>query len=174
MIRAALLIIILPTLIIGCYSKRKAQTQFAKAVAYDGSIPAKYCAQTFPVIEKIIKGKDSIIVDTLWGEGETITRTLIERVRDTVYITKYIQGNTIRETIVRTDTIVKENTAALAASRLELGKALTIATDKTNEATKWRKIARKRFWIIAGMGAAMALGIFAMIRRKVVKKIPVG
>ena len=165
---------LLAILLSGCYSQRKAQNQFAKAVAYTPELAATYCALTFPIKEKIIKGKDSVIVDTLWGEGETITRTLVERVRDTVYITKYIQGNTIRETIVRTDTVVKENTAALAAARLELGKALTIATDKTNEATKWRKIAKKRFWVIAGMGAAMALGIFAMIRRKIVKKLPVG
>ncbi len=44
------------------------------------------------------------------------------------------------------DTVI--NRAELDKCDIERGKALTIATEKTKESDKWRKIARIRFWII--------------------------
>lgn len=67
------------------------------------------------------------------------------------------------------DTIIDR--AALDLCGIERGRAIAISTEKTKEADKWRKIARKRFWVILGMGAGMALGVFLLVRRKLVKKI---
>lgn len=146
----------------GCYSANKARTQFAKAVTHSPELAATYCAITYPVKERVIQGRDSIRTDTLYGT-QYVTDTV--RSKDTVYITKYFQGSTIRETIIRTDTILKENTAAVEAERLN-NKTLTgVLGDTTGERDKWRKIAKKRFWIIAGLGFAMALGIFLKLKK---------
>jgi len=150
-----------------CYSLRKAKGEFGKAVTAHPEIGAEYCAITYPVKEVIIQGKDSITVDTLWGAGETQFDTVYSHSKDTVYITKFIRGNTIRETIIRTDTVYKVNTAEIAACRLQQGKIVDILTDKTAEAKKfkdgrnmWRKIA-------IGLMAAIGLWLFLFIRRKI-------
>lgn len=149
----------------GCYSPNKARNQFAKAVTYDPALAATYCGITFPVKEKFIPGKDSIRVDTLWSDGEIITRTVVERIRDTVYTTRYIQGNTIRETIIRTDTVIKENTASVEAERLN-NKALTgVLASKTTEADTLRKSRNKWRMIAIGLMVVLGLGIFLKIKR---------
>lgn len=48
-----------------------------------------------------------------------------------------------------------------------LDKALTIATDKTKESDRWRRIAKQRFWIIFGMGTGILLWLAGFIRRKI-------
>lgn len=157
--------LILALILTGCYGPKQARNQFAKAVAYDQGLAADYCATTYPVKETVIQGKDIVKYDTLWGEGEVITRTVIERVRDTVYTTRYLQGNTIRETVIRTDTIVKENTAALAAARIDNTRLTGLLVDKTAYGDKWREIARKRFWIIVALCAIVGIGLYFKIKK---------
>lgn len=156
-IGAALLLILMA--LASCYSARK---QFAKAVTHSPELAATYCAITYPIKEKIIAGETVTLTDTLWST-EFTTDTVVRN--NTVYVTKYLPGSTIRETVIRTDTIVKENTAAVEAERLN-NKTLTgVLGDTTGERDKWRNIAKKRFWIIAGLGFAMALGIFLRIKK---------
>lgn len=57
--------------------------------------------------------------------------------------------------------------AALASCRLEQGKIVDLLTDKTAEVKEWRKKAKNRFWVIAGMGGAIGLWLFLFIRRKI-------
>lgn len=141
----------------------KAKGEFGRAVTSFPEIGAEYCAITYPV--KTIHGKDSITVDTLWGSGETVFDTVYSHSKDTVYVTRFIRGNTIRETITRIDTVV--NTAEIAACRLQQGKIVDLLTDKTAEELKWRKKAKNRFWVIAGMGGAIGLWLFLFIRKKI-------
>jgi len=157
----------------GCYSRQKAVKQHGRASATYPEIAADYCARIYPAKDSLIKGDSIVITDTIYTGGLTSFDTTI--VMETKYITKTIQlpGTKIIERIFKTDTVVRVDRAALDLCSIERGKALTIATDKTKEADKWRAIARKRFWLLVGLGAAMALGIFAMIRKKVVKKMPV-
>lgn len=160
-------------LLCGCYTRNKAQQQFARSTVTYPEIAADYCGRTYPVRDSFIRGKDVMKTDTLWGDGETIVLRDTIRSRDTVFIkiTNQLPGKVIERTYYRTDTIKIENTAALDLSRIEMNKAINLASDKTIEADKWRKIAKKRFWIILGMGAVMALGIFALIKRKMVNRV---
>jgi hypothetical protein len=64
-----------------------------------------------------------------------------------------------------------ENTARVRECEIIRDKAVLLAEDYKKEAAEWKAKAKKRFWVIAGMGAAMALGLFLAIRRKVVKQV---
>ena len=165
-------VIILCILLSGCYNQRKATSQFGKAVTAYPKIGADYCAITYPPKEKLIKGDSVIVLDTIYTGGETFFDTVYTS-PDTVLITKTVTlpAKVINKTITLHDTLVVENTAALKSCQLDNSKMLSLLHDKTKEADKWRKTAKKRFWIIAGMGAAMALGLFLALRRKVVKKV---
>jgi hypothetical protein len=162
-------------LLTGCYTRKKATTQFGRAAITYPELPAEYCARTYPTKDSVIKGKDIIHVDTLWGEGEVIIKSDTIKARDTIFIrvTRELPGKVIERTFTRTDTVFQTNTAAVDLCAIERRNAIALATDKTKEADKWRKIAKKRFWIILGMGTVMALGIFAIIKKKIAKKIPV-
>jgi len=165
-----LLILLLFT---GCYNQRKAAVQHGRAVTAFPEIGALYCAITYPVKERVLAGKDSIVIDTLWADSSTTTiiRDTL-RSRDTVWI-KTIQqmpGQVINRTILRVDTVIQEDQAKLSLCSIERGKAIGMLEQKTIESDKWRRIAQRRLWIIIGMGAGIALGIFVMIRKKVAKK----
>jgi len=165
--------LILLILLSGCYSRKVATKQHGRAVSTYPDLAADYCARIYPAKDSLIKGDSIVVTDTIYTGGLTSFDTTI--IMDTKYITKTIQlpGTKIIERIFKTDTVVRVDKAALDLCSIERGKALTIATDKTKEADKWRKIAKKRFWIILGMGAGIALGIVALIRKKVVRKLPV-
>ena len=170
-ILAFVVLLLLSMVLSSCYSSRKAKGEFGRAVTAYPEIGATFCAITYPAKDSLIKGNSTVTYDTLYGAGTIEYDTVYSRSKDTVYITKYIQGNTIREVVRLTDTVVRVDMAALTSCRLEQGKIVDLLTDKTAEELKQRKLAKKRFWIITGMGAAMALGLFVAIRRKIVKRM---
>lgn len=168
-------IYILMALLTSCYTRSKAQKSFARATVTYPEIAADYCSRTYPPRDSLIHGRDIIHVDTLWGEGETIVKNDTLRTRDTIYIrtTRELPGRVIERTLVRTDTIRVTNTAEVDKWVITARDAVSVSVDKTKEASYWRKIAKKRFWIILGLGAAIAIGVVAMIRKKVVGKLPI-
>lgn len=62
------------------------------------------------------------------------------------------------------DTIVDH--AALDLCNITRNNAILLATDYKTKYDKWRDIAKKRFFIILGMGLVIALGLFGMIRKR--------
>lgn len=167
-ITAGLLILIVCILIIvlsGCYSFKKAKTQFGRASATYPELPADYCNRVYPCVDSLIKGDSVTVYDTLWGAGETIYDT--EYINDTVYLSKVIiKPVTITKTVRVVDTIRLNNTAALDLCSIARDGAIRLAEDYKAEAEKWRKTAKNRFWIIAGIGAAGLLWLVLFIRRK--------
>jgi len=159
-------LIILAVLFAGCYNQQKAQKQFGRAGATYPAIPAAYCATTYPVKERVIQGKDSIVTDTLWGAGEVIRDTIYNKDTVFIYRTERIPGSVITNTVYKTDTIIKEDAAKWALCNIERGKVIDLLKDKTTEAEQWKRKAKKRFWIIAAMGAAMLIGLFFTIKKK--------
>lgn len=163
--------------LVGCYSASKAKAQFSRAVIHSPEILAQACIDKYPAKDSLIKGDTVQIIstDTLWGLGETRVDTIFQAGKPyEVTRTIIVPGKTIIETRLRVDTVEKESVRLLAAldlANINLTRSLALSDEKTKEADKWKRIAKKRFWVILGMGAAMALGIFAMVRRKVAKKI---
>lgn len=158
MIRYLVILLIFPS----CYSAKK---QFAKAVTHSPEIAADYCARTYPPEVKV-KSDTVTTFDTIYTGGQVLFDTVV--VQDVKYITKTVQlpGTHVIERQVIHDTVTMINTAALDLARIELGKAITLATDKTEEAEGWKKKAKIRFWIILGLGAVMAVGLFLKLRNK--------
>jgi len=154
--------VFLCALMSSCYSERKAANQFGRATAAYPGIAANFCAVTYPPKERTTPGATVIIRDTLPGLVHMDTT----RVMDTMVITRFIQGPTIREVSTRVDTIVVVNQAEVTACRLDLTKTLGLLKEKTDEAAKWREIARTRFWVIFGLGALLAGAGVWIVKRK--------
>lgn len=157
-----------------CYTRQKAQVQHGKAVATFPEIGADYCARIYPPKDSLVKG-DSIFIektDTLWGDGNTVIDTIyFEGKPKEIIKVVTLPGKTIIERHFRVDTLRVTNTAEVDLWKIQANKAIDIATDKTKESDKWKKLAKQRFWIIIGMGAAMALGIFAFVKKRIAKKV---
>ena len=163
--------LILIILLAGCYTRQKAQKQHGRVAATYPEIPADYCARMYPAKDSLIKGDSIFVSDTIFTGGNVSFDTTI--IMDTKYITKTIQlpGTKIIERIYKTDTIVKVNTAALDLCSIERRDAIFLAKDKTAEADKWRKIAKKRFWMLLGAGFVITLGLFGFLRKKLTKPL---
>jgi hypothetical protein len=167
MIKAYILIFVL--LSVGCYNQRKAQIAVAKADSSYPQVTSKFCAEKFPVIEKIVKGDSVIVTDTLWDEGVVINDTTV--IKDTVRIIKTIpKVITITNTVHVTDTIYSENKAALKACEINRDNAISLAVDKTAESNLWKMKAKKRGWIMWILIAIIAGATAWKLRGIVTKK----
>lgn len=193
---AILLLIILANLF-GCYSASKARQQFAKAAVAYPEIPADYCARIYPskdttiTIEVSDSTKYKEVLEGLQGDlyssnqlidslifalqnGDTTCRKyasfILELQRQVISLKQKVI--TIPPITTHTKTIKTEiNTAALDLANINLTRSLALSDEKTKEAASWKQKAKKRFWLLVGLSAAMVLGIVAMVRRKVMKKV---
>lgn len=167
------LVLSLVVVLSGCYTERKAKSQFGKAVAAYPLIAPEYCAVTFPIKEIVIQGKDSVITktDTLWGDDGNVFRdTLYSHDTVRIYTTHQLPGRIVNNTFIRTDTIYKENTAALAASNIALRDAVTHLTGEQVKSEERRKDRNKWRLIAITEGVVIALGLFGLVRRRLTKK----
>lgn len=167
MIRYLLLIL----LFCGCFSERKANKQFAKAVVAFPKIGAEFCANEFPVKDSIIK--DTVLTtDTILIQGGVIEDTVI--VNDTVRITivKTLPAKVITNTVHIRDTIIRENTAALKSCEIDKSKTIDLLVKKTDEANKYKGQARTRGWWLWGLIAFLILviGLNVYLRTKKIVK----
>lgn len=162
-----ILFILIVGLFPGCYGLSKAKKGFSRAVITYPEIAADYCARTYPAKDSLIKGDSVVTYDTLWAAGEVHFDTVYSLRKDTVFITRFLPGQVIRETVRVTDTIYQENTAALDLCNIERRAAILAADRDHKEMLLWKARAKKRFWIILGMGAVIALGVFGFLRKKI-------
>lgn len=137
----------------------------AKVLAYEHPKEfAGFCSDAFPVKEKYIKGKDSLRIDTVTEEKIVKVPVIIKG--DTIYVdAKCPQSKVVTNTVYRTDTLVKENTAKITAleySKSKIDTELTITKDKLTEA---KKSANTRLWILIGMAGAIVALIVLLFRK---------
>lgn len=158
---------LLAILCLSCYSSNKAAKQFGKAAITYPSIPATYCAITYPAKTEIIKGDTVTIIDTVKLEGNVITDTLYTL--DTIRITKTVTlpGQTITKVVHVTDTIRVENTAQLKVCELERGKVVDLLTDANLKLSVSQKRAKTRgiimyslIALVVGLAAWKVYGMF--------------
>lgn len=105
------LLILTTFFLAGCLTPKKAMQKLDSS-----GKGSEYCATRFPVKTEYIKGDSVVSFDTIYQyvDGEPIFDTIYNVTRDTVFVTKQVPVTKyITKTVLRIDTVVKENTAAL-------------------------------------------------------------
>lgn len=136
--------------LLGCYTSKKAKEQFNKAALNYPEIPAEYCADQFPVKDSVIT--DTLrTTDTLYVEG--LSDTVMIQDFDTVriFITKTLPGKVITNTVTIRDTIIRENTAKIAACEIDKSKLINITVGQAAEINKYKGKAKTRAYIMWGL-----------------------
>lgn len=164
------ILIILLLFLSGCYTERKARSDIAKAhLNYPSILPA-LCADLFPVIETTIPGDTVFVTDTVFDAIFLHSDTTI--LNDTVRIVKTLPGKTVTvtNTITRVDTIIKVNTAEIAACAIARDNALQLAAEKTADVAKYKKLYRRWLWISLGLLAAALVWGYFKVKSSIIKK----
>jgi len=105
------LLILTTFFLAGCLTPKKAMLKLDSS-----GKGSEYCAIRFPVKTEYIKGDSVVSFDTIYQyvDAEPIFDTIYNVTRDTVFVTKQVPVTKyITKTVLRIDTVVKENTAAL-------------------------------------------------------------
>ena len=150
-----------------CNTERRAQKKDEKAVqrllARDKM--DDYCADLFPVKDSLIKGDSVVIFDSLYLPGENTTDTLIEKDTVRITITKTLPSKTIIKTVYKTDTIIRQDNAALNALRDDNRKLVDLLAAETAESKKQKGRANKfLLWFLIAVGAG-AMYIFLKFKK---------
>lgn len=165
-------ILIVAVLFSSCYSERRARSQFGKAAASYPLVAAEYCGITFPPRDSLIKGDSVVTFDTLFVGGSVRFDTVTLRgLSDTIRITKIVQlpGTVITQRVFIHDTLQVVNTAALKACELVKDQAVFHLTEMTAASNAWEKKAKKRFWILFGIGLVGVAFIANKVYRTITK-----
>ena len=156
-------IIVLATLT-GCSSLEK-KINKAKLVAIENPQAFNdFCASAFPVREVILKGKDSIVRDSIVRRDTiTIIRT-INGVRDTIKA-PCPPCKSVTKTIYRTDTVKVEDTAKLSVLREDNQKMQIIYAEENRLRVEAEKQAKTRLWILIGIGVLFVAYVALKIKK---------
>lgn len=147
-----LLILSLMVILFSCTTQRKADKFYRK----NPILLAQKCAETFPVIPKYIKGKDSIIYDTTTVTGDSIPCP--PQTGAKVVKVKCPDQKTITNTIFRVDTLIKLDSARLKLCELRLAEAsINYHKEKEKLSQARDKIKTLTMWCVI-LGAGLALG----------------
>lgn len=109
-----------------CNTLRQSQTRLFKVDRDHPELLAEYCAEKYPVTEdstvsiKIIKGDTIKEMDTLYVDCDKVKDSIIKIIK-----VPYVKTISNTDTVERTVTVTKENTAALQA---EIGKHKSTTT----------------------------------------------
>lgn len=137
----------------------------AKSIAYQNPKDfADLCATLFPVKEQIIKGKDSIITDTV--REEKIVKVPVVVKGDTVIVeARCPKSSTVTRTVTRVDTIVKENTAKLTAVQIELSKMNNELVKETSLREEAENTSKSKNWWIGGISLLLVASVYFNLRK---------
>ena len=156
-----------------CLPNRK----FAKAVKTMNDNPeqaAWYCATKFPVKDTIIY-RDSVTYDTIINTNYLFDTTTIH---DTTTITNTSPAKTLVKTVYKVKEIVRENTAKVQALEYALSDATKLIAKKDaqvddcrKESDEWKGLAKKRFWWLLLVIAAVAGWVLRKPLMRIIKPI---
>lgn len=125
---------------------------------------ADICSKLFPVNEKLIKGKDSLRIDTLIEEK--IVKVPVVVKGDTIYVdAKCPKIKVVTNTIYRTDTLVQESTSKLKALQVVYDKKAKDYEDEKLLLETAEKTARNRLWYCVGLALLLAGMIILKLRK---------
>jgi hypothetical protein len=159
---------ILALLLLGCYSQEKAQRQHGKAVATYPEIGADYCARIYPPArDTIIKGDTVVEVQIIYEDTGSVIVDTVNNL-DTVTITRTITKptQTIVQRIYQTDTLYRENRAALDLCEKERREAVAALSVEQSRADKYKKRAALRGYILLGLILAAAVWLYYSLKNR--------
>lgn len=147
----------------GCYGPKKAREQHARAVVAYPELGADYCARTYPPDTTFLPGDTLITFDTIHVGGSVHFDTVYSSRRDTVYITRYVQGqHTIERQVIR-DTIRQVDGAALDAANIERKRVTDLLAGETSDRKKFQKRAKNYLWVLIAIGGiGLIIGYFKL------------
>ena len=142
-----------------CVTERKVEKYLKKNPLF----ASEWCAEKYPVKEKFIKGKDSIIEKTVEVKGDSIPCPPNEK--GEVVKVKCPDQKIVYQNVYRTDTVEKENTAKLDYYKLAIQdlNSKYILEKKDNEDNKSKS--KNRLFIILIIAGILSLYIFLKIKR---------
>lgn len=156
-----------------CLPNRK----FAKAVKTMDSDPEKaawYCATKFPVKDTIIY-RDSVTYDTIINDNYIYDTATIH---DTTTITNTSPAKTLVKTVYKVKEIVRENTAKVQALEYAMSDATKLIAKKEAQIEElqkslgeWRGLAKKRFWWLLLVIAAVSGWVLRKPLMRIIKPI---
>lgn len=152
----------------GCYNQKKATVQHGRAVATFPELGADYCARIYPPDTTFIPGDTLRSFDTIYTGGSVHFDTVFSRLRDTVYITRYVQlpgTHTIERQVIR-DTVRQIDGAAVDGLRIDLRKQADLLAAETSDRKKYQKQAKTRLWILIAIGGVGLLLGWLKLRKR--------
>lgn len=152
----------------GCYGPKLANKQHGRAVATYPEIGADYCARIYPPDTTFVPGDTLRSFDTIYTGGSVHFDTVFSRLRDTVYITRYVQlpgTHTIERQVIR-DTVRQIAGAALDGLRIDLRKSTDLLAAETSDRKKYQKQAKIRLWILIAIGGVGLLLGWLKLRKR--------
>lgn len=141
-----------------CVTERKVEKYLKKNPLF----ASEWCAEKYPVKEKFIKGKDSIIEKTVTVKGDSIPCPPNEK--GEVVKVKCPDQKIVYQNVYRTDTVEKESTAKLSALQQlynDLDKKYAIEKESRLEA---ENKAKKRLWWLIGLVGVIGIGVLLKIK----------
>ena len=122
------------------------------AVSHPGDF-AGFCAATFPVKEVFVKGKDSIRTDTLFLRSDSVPCPPAADGR--VIKIPCPPQRTVTKTIIRVDTLLKENTAKAQSLSNEINRLQQQSAVLTAKNKELARKAKNRLITICGLLLAL-------------------
>lgn len=159
------IIALLPMIfLIGCVNKKKA----IQYVRNSPEVSAKICTELYPIKEIFIPGKEIIKIDTLSEIDTFLLKQDTAIINDTVFVSIYIpEIKTITKTMIRTDTIVKRDSAGyknLQNKIHEMARRHTATLEKTIKQQRRITTLTRILWIVGLIGAIFGISKFTKFK----------
>lgn len=149
----------------GCLQSCVTQRKVEKYLNNNPLFASEWCGTKYPVKERLIKGKDSIIEKTVEVKGDSVDCPPQVKGNDTIRVkVKCPDQKIVYHNVYRTDTVEKENTAKLNALQLrynELVKNYAVEKDNRLEA---EYDAKKWMWWFIGLVGIVGIGILMKLK----------
>lgn len=161
-IKKVISILIILIIFSSCYTAKKAQRQVQRANLEFPLVTTDFCAITFPIKEKLvekikfIKGEAIIKTDTLTIDCDSV---VADKNKDNKVLIKY-RNIYQTDTIVKTITIEKENTARITNLQIQI-EDLTLIKKQNEKTIKEKSIRIKDLWYF--LVGSIALNVFLIL-----------
>lgn len=146
-----------------CTTERKALKYLNKHPL----VAATFCSSAYPVQTKIVKGKDSLRVDTITLKGDSVDCPPVIKPDGSTIIpkAKCPDVKTVDRWYSRVDTAFQENTARLDSMRIVFSNLEKAKYKVDAELASTKKESKARLWWIIAFVGAIIVGLVLKVKR---------